>query len=939
MKKKWISLSICLVLVAFLVFFVTACDFVSEDQQEVLLFEKKEDDTYAVTGIGDHDGDSIEIPDTYNGQAVTSIGDGAFAGTDLVSVTIPDSITVIGERAFNGCAELRTISLSKSLVIIGDRAFAGTDLISITIPDRVTSIGANSFLACKKLTSLFFGAGSALSSVGEDAFRECKIERMDLPAEIVKLFPKDDLKELNIIGGTVIEERACAAARYLTSVTIASSVKEIGENAFHDCISLTTLTFKDRSILENIDSSAFSGCRIEQATLPANAVVAVPKNVLRSVAINAGAEIEQSSFAGCGKLQSVKIGETVTVIRNAAFSDCVELMEVELPNGIQKIGNSAFYGCVALTSFTVPSNVFSIGEHAFSGCTGLRSVELPSKLDVIGYRAFSDCTELESVDIPNGVTSVGESAFMGCTELYSAYLPKSIGSISGEMFSGCLSLHYVSIEAGIKGIGAEAFSGCAKLTYVTIPNSVTSIGTDAFLGCPIERATIPASVVTALPKAALKNVTIKGDGTSVLAENAFAAYTKLESVVFANVREIGAGAFSGCTSLSSVIIPDSVKSIGRDAFLGCPIETATISPSMVSVIPKAVLKSVTIKSDAPSGMVEENAFAESLELSSVTFENVKVIGAGAFMGCTALSAVKHGSIMRTFGANAFAGCTALTSFEIKDYIETVGERAFYGCTALRSLTINSSQTSIGTDAFLGCPIENAKLPTTAISYLSKDTLKSVELNGGTSIGENAFSGCTLLTSVSIPDTVTAIGENAFSGCVALTSVLIRSYVKSVGSKAFFGCARLTELYCYAYNVAEDAFLGCPIEEADIRASLVSVIPKESLKIVEISGGIALEDNAFAGCSALESVVINFLENIGSGAFENCVNLRSVTIEPDPWGPLESIGSSAFNNTALTSITFEGTLEEWRAVEKGENWAGTSYLRILCSDGNTNSIAG
>ena len=134
--------------------------------------------------------------------------------------------------------------------------------------------------------------------------------------------------------------------------------------------------------------------------------------------------------------------------------------------------------------------------------------------------------------------------------------------------------------------------------------------------------------------------------------------------------------------------------------------------------------------------------------------------------------------------------------------DKLGYAAFSGCSGLTSLTIPSSVTSIGESAFSGC------------SGLTSLTIPS----SVTSIGESAFSGCSGLTSLTIPSSVTSIGESVFFGCSGLTSFTIPSSVTSIGWGAFCGCSGLTSIYVYTEklpNMGSDVFAGCDAKKCTV----------------------------------------------------------------------------------------------------------------------------
>jgi hypothetical protein len=167
---------------------------------------------------------------------------------------------------------------------------------------------------------------------------------------------------------------------------------------------------------------AFSGCSgLTSLTIPSSVT-----------------EIGSYAFEDCSGLTSLTIPSSVTSIGWYAFEGCSGLTSLTIPSSVTEIGRETFMGCSGLTSLTIPSSVTSIGWSAFSGCSGLTSLTIPSSVTSIGYYAFSGCSGLTSLTIPSSVTSIDDNAFSGCSGLTSIYVyPEKVPILGTGVFSGC----------------------------------------------------------------------------------------------------------------------------------------------------------------------------------------------------------------------------------------------------------------------------------------------------------------------------------------------------------------------------------------------------------------------------------------------------------------------------------------------------------------------
>ncbi len=817
---------------------------------------------------------------------VTSIGDDAFRGCGgLTSITVPGSVTSIGDKAFSHCSALTSVTIPGSVTSIGDDAFSYCSaLTSVTIPGSVTSIGNYAFSYCSALTSVTIP--SSVTSIGYGAFRRCG----------------------------------------LTSVTIPGSVTSIGDEAFAECSRLTS--------------------------------VGIPNSVT---------SIGSYAFYACGGLTSITIPGSVTSIGNYAFSYCSALTSVTIPGSVTTIGSNVFSSCSALTSVTIPSSVTSIGKWAFASCSGLTSVGIPNSVTSIGTAAFDECTALKAVINFSNLSITKGSEENGMVAYYAdkvINLPD--GSIEGEfVFRNIDNVNvlaaYFGNETNIvlpdnyKGenyiIGNTVFKGCSAITSVTIPGCVTSIENNAFDNCTSLKDLHIEDGTETLTLGYQFNKYSSSEGlfydcplqTLYLGRNLsyqadylpFAGKSTLTGVTIGNcVTSIGAGVFKDCSGLTAVYISDLAA--------WCGINFGNFSANPLYYAHKLYLNGNLVKNlNIPEGVTRIGycAFYGCSAITSVTIPgSVTTIETYAFDGCSGLTSVTIGNGVTSIGTGVFGGCSGLTSISIPGSVTSIGDGAFSGCTRIKEVHINDLAAWCGIS--FG-PASNPCIHSAANLYLNGELATNLNIPMGvTSIGNNAFKGCSAITSVTIPSSLTSIGETVFSDCSGLTSISIPGSVTSIGNGVFDNCTSLKDLRIEDGNEVltlgknsksgKGLFYDSPLNtlylgrnlsyQADKSSGYSPFYGKSTLASVTIGNCVtSIEADAFKGCSGLTAVYISDLAawcGIDFGNFDanplSCshnlyLNEELVTNLNIPDG-VTSIKESLFEDcTSLVSVEIPGSV--------------------------------
>lgn len=651
---------------------------------------------------------------------------------------------------------------------------------------------------------------------------------------------------------------------------------ELDYCAFYDCSKITSVKSSSTSFV-SIYGQAFQGC-----------------TSLKSVSIPYAQSLGSSSFAYCSSLTSVTLNN-IYRIDSGAFYYCSALTSFNIPSGVRIIERNPFQGCTSLTNLTIASSniYFTIDNGvlyskdlttllAYLPAKAGTSFYVPSTITKIGESAFMGNRNLSTVIMRNGVKTIGESAFNN-TNIQSIYLSGSITSIGNAAFYNSNKLNSVKAASSIPiTISNNVFSNAGNVTLYVPQGSK-----DAYENAEnwktfslIEE--YPNGNVINFTDAKVKEICVSNwdlDGDGELDENEakeveelgiqFQNNTEITSFdelqYFTNLQTIAASAFSGCTNLSSVIVPSSVSEIGYNAFYNTAWLNA--QPNGLLYIGKVLYAyrgtmpqntKITVKDGTTS--ICDYAFNYQTGLVEIELPN---------------SLVSIGSELQGY---VFNGCTGLTAIKIPEGVKNIVRYAF-----------------------------------------SSSGLKSVELPAGLeSIGNSSFRSCTSLESIVIPNRVTTIGKNTFRSCSKLKSVTMPYYLQTVATDAFRDCSQLQAVYI--------SNLGgwCNVDFADYRANPLTFAHHLYLNGNELTdlvipsnyyNGSGYDYNGqwsgswyynmttvkplvFYGCNNIKTVTIpSNITSIGNNAFSGCASLAAVKVEAAPF----ELTANAFPTKANVSL--------------------------------------
>ena len=613
------------------------------EAESVIFKLYEEEQCYSVWSIWDSSIKEITIPSVYKGLPVTIIDD--MRSTGLEKITIPSSIARIESDAFEDCHSLKEVHIEdisawcnvsfgefdSNPLDYGELYINGELVVDLVIPEGVERVNCG-FGECEHIKSIRIPSTlKYISSSFSDSLESVYISDVSAWCGI------------DFYGSMYSNPLSKATKLYVndvltTKLVIPEGTAIIKENAFSGFVGLVSITIPADTDVQYafmdcyklVEVYGHSGYRL--GPIVNGHVYYYAKDIYDDIEIQSKISVTEDGF----------IFYQATNQRYELLGYIGDEKELVLPDKYDdKYYDIASYAFIksALTSVTILDGVQNIGKYAFCDCGSLKRVALPEYMDEIEQGAFYGCISLKDIVLPKDINHISEHLFGECVSLESIIIPKSVKEIKKSAFAGCEKLESITIPSNVEFIGDSAFSRCKSIKAVVIPESVVSLG-KAFENCiSLERVSLLSAI------------------TSI-------------------------GGFSGCTSLSEIVLPDTIEEIDYGAFSRC-----------------YNLKTINL----PKGLkvIGSHAFEES-GLNSITIPGgVVEIGTFAFYGCKNLETVVLESGIKCIAPNAFCN-SAIKSVVIPNTVETIGIEAFLGCKYLTSIIIPTNVKHIGTGAFASC---------------------------------------------------------------------------------------------------------------------------------------------------------------------------------------------------------------------------------------------
>ena len=929
---------------------------------------------------------SIELPDT-----LKTIERYAFEDCDsLQTVIIPQNVETIGDGAFQNCNYLSSIYIPESVTSIGGWVFSGSYNLSYIFykgsEEQWSAIEMGSSNETLQNTAIEYETNvTSLTPVVTDKYSY--ILTSDGRAFGFKIIDKtitsfDFNEELPGIEIAEISNYAFQGCTSLASITLPNNVERIGDYAFQGCTSLESVNFNNK--VTSIGSYAFADCQSLKTINLSGNISSIGSYAfynctsLNSVVLgNNVHEIGYNAFYRCSSLESIVIPESVTTVGNGAFQDCSSLKTVTFENSETTIGSYAFAYCRVLETVNLGSKITSIGYNAFSGCNNLQSIIIPDSVTYLGNNCFNDCNRLSSVVIGNGVTIIENNTFGWCYNLKTVVIGSNVETIKENAFIYCYNLQAIIVPSSLILVGENAFYDCNSIKRIFFTGAEEQWNTISFhkngndniqnntnisFNSPIKTISfVQTNVCSYILVDGYKAIDFRITDTSI---TYFNFVEELQGVV---LEEIVSDAFNRCGSLTLIVLPEEVTSINENAFKDCgQLQYVYYSGSQaqwsaieISETGNANLLNLSVEYDCTMGFT----YVKTNTYSYILTDDNRVLGfklLDSSLKFFNFAEELEGLNLETLLSCTFDNAYNIIAIVLPDTVKTIASNTFNNGSLKYVFYLGSKQQwnniNIGdNNNYLNKAYVETNSQVNHLTYVSNDSYSYIltndnrafslvvndktmtsfdfndeSLNGLTivSLGRYAFSDCSKLTTIILPEGLEIIENSAFRYCQSLVTIVVPSSMKKVYENAFEMCEALRYVF---YEGAEAEWSSIDIEDNwnyRFRDSTryYQSSPNAISYVVTDDYSYALINNEYVYCFKYYDQTVTTLNladilngltlvDIAYGAFNNCNSLTAIYI---PSG-VNSINSGAFDSTNLNCVFYGGTQEQWN------NIVGSSYV--------------
>ena len=451
---------------------------------------------------------------------------------------------------------------------------------------------------------------------------------------------------------------------------------------------------------------------------------------------------------------TLTIPDSVVTIGSGAFSGVTGLKTIIIPGTVKTISTSAFAFNTTLETVVIEEGVQIIGQQAFNGCSNLKSINLPQSLTKIGHLAFYDCKKIERVTIPRGVRDIGMYAFANCTLLSDAVFENGNDIVSDSCFTNCNNLRTVTIPSTVQTINSTAFNNCLKLDEINLEDNQSYVFGNGIL------KTADGTQIVFMTNGLLANISTFEipNGVTNFGMN-IGLYTNIKQINIPSTLESLGAANKFPKSISNVIVDENNTRYASENGILYTKDDKTLIMCYLKE------KDINIQ----EGILTLNAYcfkqAENAE-NIILPESLQTISSSALRENNKFNKILIGknvsSISPMFKLTNYAGTVEISEenpyYTIENNILYSKDKKTLICALYQitgSFTVPGTVENIGNLAF------------------DAQGMQEVILESGVKkIDSAAFSQCSNLKKITIPDTVTNMGEDLFERCNNLESIVI-----------------------------------------------------------------------------------------------------------------------------------------------------------------------